>query len=79
MNISGLSTEEEVYQLSMEVEKLLNDSNTDDNFTIIQPYKDSQAIIISRSDHNISININDLTLIMPSKDDVLDVFQNETI
>lgn len=53
-----------------------------DEFTVIQPYADNEAIIVSVSnegkERKLDIKINDLTLVLPKKEESLDIFEEKT-
>ncbi|WP_010049836.1 hypothetical protein [Carnobacterium maltaromaticum] len=54
----------------------------DEEFKVIQPYKDEQAIILigglnKNGEYEIEVNVNDFTIILPKKEGSLDVFNDK--
>lgn len=81
--------------LSSEVEKILSSDIlenikkefditefTDQEFKVIQPYNDEQAIILigglnENGEFTVEVNVNDFTMILPKKEGSLDVFNDK--
>lgn len=76
-----LETLEELTNIHKEVKKLGEKFGFDiknDEFTVIQPYDDNQAIVFDLSEDNgreVRVNISDNVYVLPKKSGTLDVFE----
>ncbi|MCC4370566.1 2-hydroxyacyl-CoA dehydratase [Limosilactobacillus reuteri] len=53
----------------------------EDEYTIVQPYANSEAIIVSvinqGEKRKVNVQINDATIVLPQREESLDVFKTE--
>lgn len=73
--------EEEMKKVMNKSSEVLKEFKIDaakDDYTIIQPFNDSQAISIrvegGGSERGVKVNVTDTTVVLPKIDDVLDIF-----